>query len=372
MNKPQLTNTIEKKLLAMIEALEINAKKKGQSLDVKPYLQLADLYKFHKNFKQEADILSRFARHNSADGVDLVDIYARIEKAVELSHLVAHNPEPVGMDTVQRQAFSTEASDLSLQPVEQDKDNINLQTKAKAQPRVNLDKSGFHSQQHYILSACIVTTGRSDLDEVVQVGFELFKYSPGKESAVTALDTYSAYRTPLVAIPNSVTSRFVLKPASKLHESFDPQAVLSLFKQADFVVSHNEAEVERRLLSVLIPEVAEVPWYSSQQDIPWSALGFKSNRLTQLAAEFNEPIPRSCQQRAHAITRLLLKNEPQTESSFLERLYNMQAMKPLQWNETLQKQHKKLLNHGRNRFIKRISIVVAIIAATAIGIMYFL
>lgn len=364
MNTPQLTDTIEKKLLSLIDSLETQSKNNSSMVDSKLYIQLADLYNFHKKFNDEAAILSRFIGLERADSQELMDIYARIEKATQLAKLIDDNPAPIELNK-----YTSGSSALKLVAISEDKDAISLAGKKVVTPRADSNKTPFSQKTHKVISVCAVCTGRTDHDEVIQVALELFSYTPGNSIPLQIIETYVGNRKTIAKISNDTQMQFNLKSSEIKSHPFDADKILSLFQQAEFAVSHNDAERERKLLAVLIPDIALIPWHSSQKDIPWTALGFKNNRLSQIAVSLKERAPRSSLERAIAIARILRHVEVQSGQTYLERLYNMQPIKPMKWTFELTSQHKKLKNAG---LIKKLKIIGGVTLICLIGLITYL
>lgn len=360
-------DNIEKKLLSMIDLIEQQSKNNSQPIDFKLYLQLADLYKFHKDFNKESQILNRYVRLDRAGNDDLLEIYSRIEKSNQLHELVLNNPVPIEIKRIE-----SIDNKMKLIPVFDDVDEeISLSSKQKIIPRVDSDKKLFNLKSHKVLSVCAVCTGRSDQDEVIQLALELFCFDPRLEKPLHVLESFVGFRQTQVSIPGDMDMKFNLSQVDKKKEIFDKDKIESLFYQADFVVSHNDADIERKLIATLIPEVAIKPWYSSQKDIPWTALGFKSSRLTQLAVNLGDRTPRSSLDRAVAIRRILVKTEVDSSQIYLERLYNMHPMKAFKWSMELTKQHKKLKNAPLFKRLKISLGLAALVLVFVIGSLYW-
>ena len=349
MNKPQLKNTIELKLLSIIKLIEDEAQHGLKPIEAKQYLQLADLYHFHKDFESEVKILKRFTQLDKAANDDLVEIYERIDRATQLKEIAEEKPMP---------------QKLKLIPVKEDNEKVPVQVKRKTTPRINLDKKPFAEQSLRVLTVCVAYTGRSDNDEVVQIALVLFEYYGKQEKQEKLIDTYVGNRKPSIAIPTQTIMQFGLNNTNKGQLSFDVDRIIKLFNEADMVISHNDSEIERKLLATLIPELADKSWYSSQKDIPWKALGFETRRLTQLARALKEKSPRSCLERAVAIARIVQKKEPFSSQTFLERLYNMQPMKALEWTPELTRQSKRLKNAMKYKIAGILSVVMVTLLVT--------
>lgn len=350
MNNPQLTRKVEKKILSIIEEQEANASVQEKSISSKYYMQLADLYHFQKDFSNEASILKRFARLDSAANDDLIEIYDRIDRANRLSEFKILEP--------------VKSPELMLVPEFDDNDNISISSTDVISKRVNKSKTPFIKKSHRVLSVCAAYTGRTDEDEVILLSLILSEVNPSRKKCKT-LSSFEGIRKTRKTVPNKTSLQFSLNQVDYSISPFDHRKIKRLFDQADFVVSHNDADVERKLISVLIPEVAEKPWYSSQKDIPWGALGYETRSLTQLCKAHGERLPRTSIERANGIIRLLNSLEPCGQQTYLERLYNMQPMKALEWTPTLKKQQKRL---KRNKWYAPLLSTFILFGVSGLGI----
>lgn len=328
MTGSDLTTNIENKLLSLVQVAEQKARAKDLKVDAKLYLQLADLYHFHKNYSAEVDILTRFTRlKNTVSSDEVVKVYERINS---VKGLLAYNRK------------SSENSKLELIPNESDSEEISISSEKEVKRRVHKTKQPFSERTLKILCLSAACTGISDNDEVVQLALVLIEYSAQRKKKAKILETYRGDRKTRIKVSQKIKDQFGLNYSDNEMVKFAPADVQSIFQQADFIVSHNDAEVERKLMATLLPSVAKIPWYSSERDIPWRAMGFNTNRLTILAKELNEKAPRACFERAMTIARILQKKEPFSEHIYLERLYNMQPMGELEWTPQLKKQVRRM------------------------------
>lgn len=352
MTQPQLTEKIEQKLIALIEQGEQISKQSLKPTVSAPYIQLADLYHFHKNFAAEAEVLTRFTLLDNADPQDMADIYERIERLARLL-------------TLSEGHAKQKKPELSL--LDEKKPEIKIRNKVA--PRAISGKPPFKDKTHRVLTMCAAYTGRSDNDEIIQAAFVLTEYPQGGSGSPKIIKTYLASRIPLTKVPTETLMRFNLTASGKNAATFDSNRISQLFAEADFVVSHNDADVERKLLALLVPEVAAKPWYSSQKDIPWGAIGIKTRRLSELSSQLKLKTPRTCLERAHAISQILQQPEPFSEQAYIERLYNLQTMKPLVWTPELLNNQKRL----KKQPVKTYKIVAGLFAAVAISLgIYYL
>ncbi|MGX5173179.1 hypothetical protein ACUR5C_04020 [Aliikangiella sp. IMCC44653] len=359
MNSPSLTANIENKLLSLIEIAEKEATISGAQIDSKLYMQLADLHHFHKNYAKEVKILERFTKLDNNTSPDLVDIYERIDSVTKLIQThQAHSPKSVA------QAMQGAAS-LELVNEEEETELKPVKHKPAVEGRVNPDKKPFSESTVRVLTICAAYTGRADTDELVQIALVLFEYQDSRQEKGKILETYWGERSTLIKVPPKTLNQFSIKQVKSKVSNFDPVKITAMFELADFVVSHNDADIERKHLAVLIPELAGKPWYSSQKDIPWGALGQEDKGLSQLAKAHDEKAPKNCMERALLICKLLQKYEPYSNQVYLKRLYNMQPMKPMQWTGMLKRQHNILSKKARSRTGIYITVILLV---SAIGI----
>jgi hypothetical protein len=359
MNSPSLTANIENKLVSEKEST-INSRQ----IDSKLYLQLADLHHFHKDYAKEIDILERFTRLENNVSVDLVDIFERIDKVTKLLQTRKEHSQPNITAAVNK------ATELELVDEEQETELKPVKHKPAVEGRVNPDKKPFDESTVRVLCICAAYTGRADTDELVQIALVLFEYQACRSDKGKILDTYWGERSTLIKVPAKTLNQFSIKQVKSKVANFDPQKISAMFELADFVVSHNDADIERKHLAVLIPELAGKPWYSSQKDIPWGALGQDEKGLTQLAKAHDEKAPKNCMERALLICKLLQKEEPYSSQVYLKRLYNMQPMKPMQWTGMLKRQHNILSKKASSRKGLYFFVVILIAAAVAAAIYY--
>ena len=333
------------------------AKQEGQTIDGKLYLQLADLYHFHKNYRAEVAILKRFSQLENALAEELGDVFERIERSTSLLKF-----------SVEAKA---ESRPLSLVPDADEKQAVSIGSSKDIVPRIQTGKLPFDQSTLKVVCVSAAYTGTTDLDEIIQVALVLFEYSPQRLKKGQTLATYWGKRTPKAAIPKKVANQFNFSSSEKLVEPFSWEAAMEIFTQADFVVSHNDAEIERKLLATLLPDIVDIPWHSSERDIPWRAMGFENNRLTQLAGQLDEKVPRTCIDRAMAICRILQKNEPFSTQTYLERLYNMQPMKAFSWTPELLKQAERINNPSARMNYWIVSGLLLLVLGAALGYFYF-
>ncbi|WP_196140344.1 hypothetical protein [Aliikangiella sp. G2MR2-5] len=342
----QFEHTLEEELLSVIREQErLSMQDNNCQLSSRYYFQLADFYHCAKDYDKEAAILSRYARLDSIAGDELIQVYDRIERALKLYDI--------------KVSGRLESSHLTLVSEDEPVGKFTIGSGSKTHFRVNPSLTPFSQKNHRVLTVCSAYTGRSDDDEIAQIALVLFEFNSESSEASRVLDTYVANRTTRKSIPTKTAMQFALVDKSTKRSVLDSAKILSLFELADFVVSHNDAEIERKLISLHFPQVADKPWYSSQKDIPWGALGYENKSLSTLARAHGEKAARTCLERASAICKLVQKFEPSAERTYLERLYHMTPMRPMVWTPELLKRSKNLTTNS--------SFTIARILALLIG-----
>jgi len=355
-----LTLIVEEKFLSLIEQQENVATSDNFDLSSENYIRLANLYHFHKDFEKEEGILNRFANSNRAANDDLVAVYDRLDKVSNLRHL---------QQKVKMQEFSSEG-DLKLVSIETDPEPVvvAISSRKKVNQSIRNEKRPLIGQTITALSVCAVYTGKTPEDELVQLALVLFQYTAGDERPFKILGNYVGNRKPTRPIADEIYNRFRIRPADLREHPLERQKIAALFEKADYVISHNNADIERHQICLFYPEARQSKWYSTQKDIPWRALGFESKSLSELSRAQGKPTPRTSSERAMAICNLLQQEEPFAGYPFMERIYYMQPMKELVWTLQLEKQHKKL----NNKYVLLKVIAGIVIALTAItsGLVY--
>lgn len=329
-----LTLIVEEKFLSLIEQQENAANTDKFDLSSESYIRLANLYHFHKEFDKEEGILNRFANSERAANDDLVEVYERLDKVSNLRHL---------QEKVKLQEFTSEG-DLKLVSIESEPDPVvvEMSSRKKVSQTIRSDKRSLIGQTITALSVCAVYTGKGTDDELVQLALVLFQYSAGDEKPFKILGNYVGNRKPSCPVADEIYNRFCIRPTELRDSPLDKRKVAELFEKADYVISHNNADIERQQICLLYPEARQSKWYSTQKDIPWRALGFDSKSLSELSRAQGKMKPRTSSERAMAICNLLQQEEPYAGYPFMERIYYMKPMKELVWTPQMEKQHKKL------------------------------
>jgi hypothetical protein len=356
---PNLTELVERKLLSVIKSQEAESHENQTELVAENYIKLADLYHFHKSFKKEFEILNRFAEFPTACQEELQDVYERIEKIQKTRHRL--------QDSLIEKALEKEDKELSLMAIESEPDIVELDSKAKVNLTLISPQAENQLSTIKFLTLCAAYTGKKDTDEIVQLAMVLCEYNADESPAFHVLKTFLGTRNPNIKVPERVFSKFNIKQDDHLKNPFLAEEVIELFEEADYVISHNNPNIERQHLVTLIPEIANAQWYSSQKDIPWRALGFESVSLSSIVGEFGKRKPRSTLERAKAIYTILQHEEPSGGNLFFERIRNMKPMKAIAITDRMKKLHRKMTSKKSNTptivslvFIGLVAVVVAL------------
>lgn len=132
----------------------------------------------------------------------------------------------------------------------------------------------------------VETTGLSPIhDEMIEIGFLLFRYDTDTDVFLETLEEHSFLREPL-----SLSARKNYEFAFRIHSipfedvkgrSFDDTKVKSAIQRADFIIAHN-ASFDRSFTAKMYPELHSKKWYCSARNIPWKKYGYQSAKLISL------------------------------------------------------------------------------------------
>jgi hypothetical protein len=369
-----LTGMVENKLISFIENEEVAAFEGRAPLRAANYLKLADLYHFHKRFFKEREILSRFADSEFADDEALIDIFERIENISKTIHLLDgakanYSVKKTNSETSEATLEPDVDDELSLLRIESEPDVVELSTNTRVIHKNKNTQTSLKGITIRILSLCAVYTGRTDTDEIIELSLVLFEYSENNQPPFKLLENYRGNRRVADIHADKKLSKFGINNLAHEKTPLDRKKVLSIFEQADYVVSHNNSNVERRMLVTLFPETREAKWFSTQKDIPWRALGFESTRLSSIIQSFGRRKPRTSMERAKAIYFILQHSEPESENAFIERIHYMKPMKPIEWSKEMDRQHRRM-NKKKSKAGLLIILSVLIIAGSYAALKY--
>lgn len=358
MQTSDLTKIVEQKTLKLIDNMEVAAFESEAPLRAENYVKLANLYHFHKEFLKERDILIRFTESSLAFEEDLMEIYERIEHISKTIHLA---PEA--------DASLAETDDsLSLVGIESEPDIVELSSNTKVIHKHKNESSNLSGKTIKVLSVCAVYTGRGDEDEIVQLSLVLTQYTEGEEIPFHILDTYTGNRKTLLPPAKKILSKFNIRDEAAETRPLKNEKVIQLFNQAEYVVSHNNPNIERRFIVTLFPELISCKWYSTQKDIPWRALGYDSISLSKITMALGRRKPRSSLERAKAISQLLQHHEPSSNNYLIERIHYMKPMQAIEMTKAMKLQHKRMTNKkGAGKWLLGL---IFIASAAAAGLWY--
>ncbi|WHZ57071.1 exonuclease domain-containing protein [Metabacillus hrfriensis] len=132
----------------------------------------------------------------------------------------------------------------------------------------------------------VETTGLSPIqDEIIEIGFLLFRYDTDTDVFLETLEEHSFLREPL-----SLSARKNYEFAFRIHlipfedvkgKTFDDTKIKSAIHKADFIIAHN-ASFDRSFTAKMYPELHSKKWYCSARNIPWKKYGYQSAKLISL------------------------------------------------------------------------------------------
>jgi hypothetical protein len=357
MQTSDLTKIVVQKTLRLIDNMEVAAFEKGTPLRAENYLKLANLYHFHKEFTKEREILVRFTESSLAFEEDLMEVYERIEHISKTIHVV---PE------VETSAHPEDL--LSLVAIESEPDIVELSSNSKVTHKHKNDESNLNGKTIKVASVCAVYTGRKDEDEIIQLSIVLTQYAQGSESPFHILETYTGNRKTLITPPQKILTKFNIRDNAYETRPLDKAKLLRIFSDADYVVSHNNPNIERRFIVTLLPQLINSKWYSTQKDIPWRALGYDSTSLSKISLALGKRKPRTSLERAKAISQLLQHHEPSNNHFLIERIHYMKPMQSIEMTKAMKQQHKKMARKSTSGWLV---LIVALLSSGAVGLWYF-
>ena len=349
---PNLTNIVENKFLSSIEDEELDAFDNAGGLRSDNYIKLANLYHFQKEFEKEEKILIRFSESVFADSQHLSDVYERIAKISEKRHILEKTLSP----------NKIENRGLSLATRESEQDKVEISSNKKVKHQNKNTQTSIDGLTIKVLAVCAVYTGRKIEDEIIELSLVLLEYAESRTDPFSIVRTYTGRRHGARPISDDLKLKFKLSDDSINRTPMDKEEILQMFLEANYIVSHSEADIERRHLVTFFPVLKKCKWYSTQKDIPWKALGFESTALTDIMKSLGRRKPRTSSERAKAICHLLQHKESSNKDPLIERVHYMKPMKEIEWTDEMEEQHNKMTkqqNENSNVFIWISTIAVA-------------
>ncbi len=308
---------LETLLLALLDAVETEAR--ANDLGVAPwcYEQLAITYRKKKDIGAEIAILERFAAQKHAPGVTPPRLLGRLEKAKCRRDGKPYMSQPGKGSTtspVKSEVHTPEGTYNTL-----------LDESREEQPSFT-----------YGIGGCIdvETTGLSpNNDEVIELALVLFFYNRKTGEITEVLDGYTGLREPDCSISRGASKVHGLTKRKLRGKELDNKRILALLKQADFLISHN-ARFDYSFVTPLFPEAAAKPWYCSMNGISWRRKGFSSKGLQSLLGDHSIEVAQShralddaravvtllgrCNNKGKPYLSELLKSSPIVDRAFRE------------------------------------------------------
>jgi hypothetical protein len=334
-NTSNLTLIVEEKALAALSHIEKSRKGSGSTVPSDCYLQLANLYHFHKEYEKEEGILNRFVKLPNAANDDFVEIFDRIERVSALRKIQRENKPVQTANLHQLKLVDSEEDDRV--------ETIDLSSHQALNQSQREGKRSLIGQTITALSVCAVYTGKTERDELIQLALVLFQYKAGESKPFNVIAEYQGNRVPRMDVNDETYRHFSMQSEDLKSNPLDIKKIAAMFEKADYVISHNDTEFERKHVCSVYPEANQSKWYSTQKDIPWKALGFETKSLSDLTRALGKAKPRTSLERAKAICALLQQEEPFAGYPFMERIYYMKPMKPITWTKALERKHKRMM-----------------------------
>ncbi len=329
MNPSKATKKMEQDLLLLIAAEEKRLKD-GQidTPSAHYFLCLADVYRENNRISDEVNILERFAALGSASTEDTNKIFKRILKVYELRESLKHK------------ASASNTENFSMQALEKD-----IMSVENIQPELGIK----NYEICLAVAVCAAYTGATADDEIFELSLSQFEYCKNNDILLRITKQYHGLRRTQGEIPERKKRRFSVNKAELEKSQLDRKAILDIILGSEQVISHNHPYIERQHLVLMFPELAKIPWHSSQVDIPWKALQMDTISLTQLLKQHGNTLPvKSTSQRARGIVTLLSQIEPGTKKSYMARLMKCKPMRAFVWTPELKKASKRL---NKRKFI---------------------
>lgn len=113
------------------------------------------------------------------------------------------------------------------------------------------------------------TTGIGAADEPISVAALLVEVTDRLGEHVREVGRYVGYREPSVEISEKAYQVHGISLSEVEGKSFDLESLYRLTESADVLVAHN-ADFDCRMLSVVMPGIAERPWACSMDDLRWA------------------------------------------------------------------------------------------------------
>lgn len=252
-----------------------------------PYLQACIILRKLKRPADEAAVIERFIQQRSSGSKQSRDIIERLTKAYQLAGLVETR-------------------------------NINGQlVPFYASEGVPVDE-----RQLFMRDAVIVdceTTGLGNNDEVIELALLRFRYSRLSGRILQVLGNYSGLREPACPISATASNVSGLSKRDVAGHRIDVERASGLVAGVEMAIAHN-ASFDRRMVTPLLPQLAETSWYCSMRSIDWMGKGSPSTKLQDIAAYYGIVVTHRAMSDAQTVFDLLSMTDDQTGNPIFHEL----------------------------------------------------
>lgn len=259
----------------------------GGTVESWPYLQACVILRKLKRPADEVAVIERFVQQPSSGSKQAREIVERLTKAYSLAGLtetrsvdgesvVFYAPENVPVDA--RSVFVREALIIDCE-----------------------------------------TTGLSNSDELIELAILRFSYSLLSGRILRVIGSYCGLQEPSCPISPAATKVNGLSLHHVVGQRIDLNQVMRLIDGVDLIIAHN-ASFDRRMVTKLLPALADAPWYCSQRGVAWMDKGCPSTKLQEIAAYYGTALSHRALPDAQAVLDLLSKMDAQTGKTILHEL----------------------------------------------------
>ncbi len=341
----KLSDRVASQLQIKIKQEEHRAAQRDQFVDSYHYLTLSHLFETKGDLEKALLVLNRFLNLGRANPTDEALVRQKQQQIKNAIHLSRQDTQrPLDIDALAAK-FDLEA--MASDEVEWISPDItvgsftNNRTSSKQEKIESTEE--LPADPIKLVTICAAYTGKTLTDEIYELSLVAFNYCRNNDRVLNIIEQYHGLRTPIKPIPDTVKMRVANPLISNNKQLLDQAKIINLLNDAYGVISHNDSYIERQHFLCLFPKFSHLKWWSSQQDIPWSALGFKEKSLTELLGFYGiTNVPRTTTERAKGIGRLLSQKESNTNSSYFKRLLSCKSMKPVEWTSELKAQSAKV------------------------------
>jgi DNA polymerase-3 subunit epsilon len=129
----------------------------------------------------------------------------------------------------------------------------------------------------------VETTGIGEDDVIIELAIRRFRFDP--DGVIVKIDRmYSWLEDPGREIAPDISKLTGLTDADLAGMSLDDDAATRLLRSAEFVVAHN-ARFDRGMIERRLPDLKDLAWACSCNDVDWRANGFEGRTLGWLLGQ---------------------------------------------------------------------------------------